>query len=104
MKQLTATKVVRAIMRENGAQYIWTNRYPTCRTVKCYVLDAVDPDKTMREIARSLNANDVPFTTKLTKGAPYPCYEIPGIIVRIPNDKDNNPNLNKTYSNRSIGN
>lgn len=85
---LTATKIVRALMRASGKQLIWTNTYKNCRTVKCYAYwdeMSVDDDmaKTIHETLTKLKVNHDVHYTDGSRGSPY--RGGPAVIVRIAN-------------------
>jgi hypothetical protein len=67
-------------MRKFGRTEIWTNKYKTCRTVKCY---AGKRDAEMeKSIAKKLGAAGVKFDIKIIPG--YAIWARDSFIVTVP--------------------
>ena len=77
------TKAVRAIMRKHGKQPVYTNKYKTTRTVKCYAVYAGNGDDTamINEIKTELGKLNIEFVVKVTQ-----TYRMlpKSIIVQVP--------------------
>jgi hypothetical protein len=74
------TKLIRAIMRKFGRTEIWTNKYKTCRTVKCYV--GKRNAEMEKSIAKKLGAAGVKFSIKTIPG--YAMWARDSFIVTVP--------------------
>lgn len=83
------TQIVRNVMASHGKPnyMIYTNKYDTCRTVKCYVRD--NPSALVSDITTALNESGVSdFKIKLVKSSNWVNMnaggDIRSLIVRIP--------------------
>lgn len=84
----TKTRIIRNIMKEHGKKSIYTNKYPTCRTVKCY---SRAPDKAlMRDIKTAGKAHGFEVTVKRIKSCTPVCWggDTYSIIARVDLDND----------------
>lgn len=81
--ELKPTRLVRKIMRKHGLITIFTNKYKTCRTVKCYGnIHHSKMQNMVKEIEARLGEIGVDYKVKHTDWDTYPL--LPGIIIRIP--------------------
>jgi hypothetical protein len=86
---LTLTKLVRKTIRENTSRilynFIATNRYEKCRTVKIYAANDAKMNMLEKKIDAALRA--VGSTNHSFKRRPAPArWSAPAFIVRIPNE------------------
>jgi hypothetical protein len=77
---MRSTTIVRKLMQQyrNKNYGVWTNKYDTCRTVKCYGID----DKMIAAITNALNAKNIPHTIK-TGDSRVTWHDHPRTIVRL---------------------
>ncbi len=84
MQVLEATKLARKIIRaefpENANLDIWTNKYKTCRTVKCYASDTRLVNRITKEVTSLIPEATVVLRQPIFK------YGRPALIIRIPNN------------------
>ena len=79
------TLIVREVMRKHGKTMIWTNKYRTMRSVKCYSSNKAKDIKLASAIENALRKAGVKMI-----GFNYPIYNFPGygpiggFIVRLP--------------------
>jgi len=82
------TQIVRSVMRSFGKTSVFTNRYSTCRTVKCYAIGSrvvmTQDERMMREITKALmEAGVQDFEVKQIASNGYSARGVGSIIVRI---------------------
>ncbi len=78
---LSNTRFVRIIMQKYGKSQIFTNKYVTCRTVKCYG-QATETQAMVKDILTQLNAIGVSATVTYTKK--QHSWGAAGTIIRLP--------------------
>jgi hypothetical protein len=82
------TVIVRNVMRTFGrpSYAIYTNKYEKCRTVKCYAQG--EYVKMMAAIkAELIGAGVTDFEVKVYKDGNSSAWNVPAVIVRIPNEQ-----------------
>ena len=61
---MRSTLKVRKIMQQFGKNFVFTNKYDNCRTVKCYAGQHTSDDAMLETIVKELAAAGVEVTTK----------------------------------------
>jgi hypothetical protein len=83
---VTATKIIRKVMREHGKTRIYTNKLKNGRTVKCYT-DAIIIDYDLiADIKKALRDADYDYHVRLLEGDSWSIGD--SLIVEVPFEKD----------------
>jgi hypothetical protein len=85
MNTLSASKIVREVMKSHGKVRIWNNIYANgTRTVKCYGWKQ-DSEKLVDDIARTLHGLGVPYSVRFFQSKARMHWEkcVPSLIVRL---------------------
>ena len=80
------TQIVRGVMYSHGRAMVFTNKYPTCRTVKCYFGPHELAEEISKDVTAALHAAGVKEFKIKTRKAPanYWLLYMNSLIVRIP--------------------
>ena len=79
------TLIVRGVMRAHGKDLVYTNTYPTCRTVKCYFNSPESREALTKDITHVLQAAGVrEFKIKTRSPSRSNWHRSGSFIVRIP--------------------
>ena len=79
------TLIVRGVMYAHDKAMVFTNKYPTCRTVKCYFNSRESLESLTKDITSALQAAGVrEFKIKTRSPARSNWHRSGSLIVRIP--------------------
>ena len=82
---LKHTRPIRKIMEQHGRQQIFTNKYKTMRSVKCYApKDQIAQTDLINDLTKYLNDNNIPVDINVTAMQPGFWGSWPAVIVRLP--------------------
>ena len=81
---MRSTLIVRQIMQQHGKARIYTNKYDTCRTVKCYANNSGSDIAVIAAISAALNKHGIKFSAKTISRKPQFWGPNSSIIVRLP--------------------
>lgn len=79
---MRSTLLVRCLMEAHGKDTVYTNKYKTCRSVKCYA-GFEDNTALINSITEALNAAKIPFSVNCTASQNHG-YTPASLIIRLP--------------------